>query len=201
MKRVVAAVSVPKATSSKVSGLGSRLSRRRPATGQRVSRLAAALLASVLALNWAPVAESAPAPVHAVSAGGQVAYNYEALLYQLFGPSVVMCHNLVVKIHDLPTTVHNWWVNANQFPKNEPTLDGDSAANCPSYGYTFTHFGRSTFHLEPDWFAINPSAFIFGATSGPMFINGRYVACDPAGTALLGDLSGVGATLACFGLQ
>ena len=76
-----------------------------------------------------------------------MAYNYEALLYQLFGLSVVMCHNLVVKIHDLPTTVHNWWVNANQFPKNEPTLDGDSAANCPSYGYTFTHFAAQ--YLPP----------------------------------------------------
>ena len=161
-----------------------------------------ALLGSVLALNWAPVAQSAPVPAYAVTPGGQVEYNYEALLYQLFGPDIFVCKNLVVKINGLPTTVHDWMVNADQFPKNEPRLDGDYWANCPSYAFTFTHFADSAFHEEPAWFAIKPGAGgpPFGADIVPAFINEHYVACNAKGTEVLGSFSGRGETLGCFPL-
>jgi hypothetical protein len=77
--------------------------------------------------------------------------------------------------------------------------DGDSAINCPVYGYTFTHFGPSASYLEPAWFAVNIADTTVPVAAGPMPINQRYVACNPAGTAWLASLGrAFGATVACF---
>jgi hypothetical protein len=126
-------------------------------------------------------------PAYRVTAAGQMQYDYEALLHELF-VDPIQCGVLTVNVSGVPTTVHNWWFNAAHLPKNQNT----SLANCPGYLPLFTHFGRSPWHLEPAWFAIAPSqsGFIFGATNGPVLINGRYVACEPSGTEVLGEGGG-----------
>jgi hypothetical protein len=48
------------------------------------------------------------------------------------------------------------------------------------YGYIFMHFGLSTFQFEPAWFAINIADTNVPFTTGPVLINGRYEACNPA---------------------
>ncbi len=164
-----------------------------------VQRLACATALALACAGVAtPVAADA-APAHPLTQTGQVLYDYEALIYHLFGPSLpylgtgprhgaILCQNIVVNINGEPVTKHYWVLNADQFPKGEPPGDADNLYNCSPFLYTFTGFGPSPFHLLPDWFAINPSQdwIIFDQRAGAVQVNGRYVACNSAGTSVLG---------------
>ena len=99
-------------------------------------------------------AQAAPVPTHAVSQAGQLEYNYEALLYHSFGPHAQLCRSLTVPVNGVPTHVTNWWLGPNF---SAPYLNNQnlSMANCSAFIYTFANYGRSAFHLEPSWFAVN----------------------------------------------
>ena len=132
-------------------------------------------------------AQASPAPVHIVAApGGQDLYEFEALIYQRFGPIVTQCLSAQGHPEQSPqpgTCRPGWFYRGYQA----------GAINYARFMYAFTGFGPSTFHLMPAGFGFAGDSF--GNWPTPVTVNGRLVACNPDSTAFLisfGDAMGAG---------
>jgi hypothetical protein len=102
-------------------------------------------------------------------------YEYEALIYQSFGPDPVVCAHASPK----PKCQPGWYYTPGQWKQFWFMPEAD----LQDYTYTFTNFGPSTFHRMPSYFQLKPGAL--GITPGAVTVNGRYVACNAKGTIFL----------------
>ena len=135
----------------------------------------------VLALGLVALVATAPgavaaAPSYTVTPAGQALYEYEALIHQNFGAYAWLCGS--------PKACHDGWFSGQ--PAKLPLDDFQG------FSYAFTGFGRSSFHLMPTWFVLPASAYPPPGGYEPgtyipkaVTVNGRYVACNPAGTVFL----------------
>jgi hypothetical protein len=101
-----------------------------------------------------------------VSAGGQVLYEYEALLNETYGAGLVECSG--------SAGCHMGWF----YSKMTGPLSEFS-----TYSFVFSGFGKSAFHLMPVGVTLAPGSF--GNYPVPVTVNGRVVACNPAATEFL----------------
>jgi len=122
-------------------------------------------LALLLGIGSSVAAAEVPAPSHHVSLAGQTFYEYEALLYQTFGPVVSLCEGPGCA----PPRTQGWFYKGS--------------VGSWQYGYTFTDFGPSTFHLMPSWFEVKGTDA--NMWSSIVTVNGRMVACNPKATEFL----------------
>jgi len=134
-----------------------------------MATIAAATITTTTDVQTAATATAnAEVPSHQLSAGGEDLYEYEALLYHLYGSNFYQC--------DAAPGCHNGWFYRGYAPA--------PMADHPVYIPAFTHFGPSAFHLMPSGFHVPPSTF--GGYGAALTINGRLVACNPSATAFLG---------------
>ena len=121
-------------------------------------------LALLLGIGSSAAAAEVLAPTHHVSLAGQTFYEYEALLYQTFGPVVSLCEGPGCPPHG----TQGWFYKG---------------VGAWQYAYTFADFGPSTFHLMPSWFEVK--GIDANMWSGIVTVNGRMVACNPKATEFL----------------
>lgn len=152
-----------------------------------ISQRRAPYAATALLLLGLPMSVAAASPaiggsgrVQRVSTAGEVLYEYEALVHQIFGSSISVCTG--------GGGCHQgWFYRGDLAPLSEYS----------PFTYVFSGFTSSTFHLMPAGFAV---AGGFGNYPDPIKVNGRLVACDRAEKTFLisyGDAVGDG-NLACL---
>ena len=115
-------------------------------------------------------------PSHQVSTWGQYLDEYEALLYESFGPHAIECTTLT--LHGV--THQHWWADRliiSPAQANEARSSGLTSQCLPILDLALSTCCRP--HSR------RPPATALRATSGPLTINNHYVACDKSATKLL----------------
>lgn len=129
------------------------------------------------------VSAHATAPPPGLTPSGRLLWNLEALLRDTFGPRYRGCLRALTRYTETFTTDHYCATH-------------DAAATM-YYSFAYAKPTRSAFHLVERTFPTGA----FGNYPEPVRVENNYVACDPAGRAILisyGDVIGLSANLACI---